>query len=120
MTGDEIIFCKLNTIATTQITMGNGKVVKSKGKDTIVVNSKKGKILNHDVLVVLELVQNLLSIGQLIEYDHAVHFEGETCKIYDKLKKKELMVTVHMERHQNFPLTLKRSVILKVKVEDVS
>jgi GAG-pre-integrase domain len=65
----------------------------------------------------------MLSVGQLIEHGHAVYFKGETCKIYDKLeKKRELMVTVHMERHQKFSLTLKsvRSVALKVKVEDVS
>jgi hypothetical protein len=64
MTGDEIIFCNLDTTATTQITMGNGAIVKSKGKCTIVINSKKGKIFNskkgkiliHDVLFVPELV----------------------------------------------------------------
>jgi predicted metal-dependent TIM-barrel fold hydrolase len=65
----------------------------------------------------------MLSVGQLIEHGHAVYFKGETCKIYDKLeKKRELMVMVHMERHQKISLTLKsvRSVVLKVKVEDVS
>jgi len=109
MTGDETIFCKLDTTATTQITMGNGAVVKSKGKGTIAVNSKKGRILIHDVLFVPELAQNLLSVGQLIEHGHAVHFEGKTCKIYDKLeKKRELMVTVCMERHRNFPLSQTR------------
>jgi hypothetical protein len=89
MTSDESIFCKLDTTATTQITMGNGAVVNSKGKDTIVVNSKKGRMLIHDVLLVPELAQNLLSVGQLIEHGHAVHFEGEICKIYDKLKNKK-------------------------------
>jgi hypothetical protein len=69
--------------------MGNGAVVKSKGKCMIVVNFKNGKILIHDVLLVPELAQNLLSVGQLIKHDHAVHFEGETCKIYDKLEKKK-------------------------------
>jgi hypothetical protein len=107
MTGDESIFCELDTTATTQITMGNGAVVKSKGKGTIAVNSKKGKMLIRDVLLVPELAQNLLRVGQLIEHGHAVHFEGEACKIYDKLEnKRELMATVTMERHRNFPLSL--------------
>jgi hypothetical protein len=74
MTGDESIFCELDTTATTQITMGNGAVVKSKGKGTIAVNSKKGKMLIRDVLLVPELAQNLLSVGQLIEHGHAAHF----------------------------------------------
>ncbi|KAJ4764255.1 polyprotein [Rhynchospora pubera] len=123
MTGDESIFCKLDTTATTQITMGNGAVVKSKGKGTIAVNSKKGRMLIHDVLLVPDLAQNLLSVGQLIEHGHAVHFEGETCKIFDKVEnKRELMAVVNMERHRNFPLTLKSAngVALKVDVEDLS
>jgi hypothetical protein len=78
--------------------MDNGAVVKSKDKSMIAVNFKKCRMLIHDVLFVLKLAQNLLSIGQLIEYGHAIHFERETCKIYDKLEnQRELMVTVHME-----------------------
>jgi hypothetical protein len=37
MTGDESIFYKFDTTVTTQITMGNGAVVKSKRKRTFVV-----------------------------------------------------------------------------------
>jgi hypothetical protein len=43
--------------------MGNGVVVKSKDKNMIAVNIKKGRMLIHDVLFVLKLAQNLLSIG---------------------------------------------------------
>ena len=52
MTRDESLFCKLDTTITTQITMGNDLVVKSKGKGTIVIASKKGI---HDVLLVPDL-----------------------------------------------------------------
>jgi hypothetical protein len=78
--------------------MGNGAVVKSKDKSMIAINFKKGRMLIDDVLFVLKLAQNLLSIGQLIEHGHAIHFERETCTIYDKLEnQRELMVTMHME-----------------------
>jgi hypothetical protein len=58
MTGNESIFCKFDTTVTTQIIMGNGAVVKSKGKGTIAMASKNGKILIHDVLFVPDLAQN--------------------------------------------------------------
>ena len=55
MTGDKSIFCKLDKNDTTRITMGNGAVVKSNGRGTIAVDSKKGKLLIHDVLFVPDL-----------------------------------------------------------------
>jgi hypothetical protein len=45
------------------------------------------------------------------------------CKIYDKVEnKREVMTVVNMEREKKFPLTLRptRSVALKVGVKDVS
>jgi hypothetical protein len=55
MTGYEIIFCKLDMTVTTQIIMGNDAVVKSKEKLTIMVASKKDRILIHDVLFMSDL-----------------------------------------------------------------
>jgi hypothetical protein len=63
MTGYESIFCKLDTTVITQITMGNGAIMKSKGKRMIAMTSKKGRMLIHDVLFVLDLAQNLLGVG---------------------------------------------------------
>jgi GAG-pre-integrase domain len=123
MTRYESIFCKLDTTITTQITMCNGAVMKSKGKRTIAVTSKKGRMLIHDVLFVPDLAQNLLGVGQLIEHGHTVHFEGVTCKIYDKVEnKRELMAVVYMKWNRKFSLTLRpvRSVALKVDVGDLS
>lgn len=123
MMEDASIFYKLDTTTTTQITMGNSAVVKSKGKETIAVASKKGRMLIHDVLLVPDLAQNLRSVGQLIEHGHVVHFEGVMCRIYDKVKnKRELMTVVNMEKNRNSPLILKliRGVALKVCVEDMS
>jgi hypothetical protein len=45
------------------------------------------------------------------------------CKIYDKVEnKREVMTVVNMERKNNFPLALRptRSVALKVGVKDMS
>jgi GAG-pre-integrase domain len=75
------------------------------------------------VLLVLDLVQNLLSVGQLIDHGHAIHFESVMCKIYDKVdNKRGLMTVVNMERNINFSLTLRptRGIALKVNVGDLS
>ena len=86
--------------------MCNGTVVKSKRKDRITVVSKKGCMSIHEVLYVLDLTQNLLSVGQFIDLCLAAYFEGGWCKICDKIEnKRELKVNVRMEKNRNFPLT---------------
>ena len=67
--------------------MNNGMVVKLKRKGMIVISSKKGQMLTYDILLyVPNLAQNLLSVRQLIKHSHAIHFEDEWCKIYDKIE----------------------------------
>jgi hypothetical protein len=51
MTGDETRFFKLDSAVTAQIVIGNCAVVKSKGKCTIAINFKNGRILIHDALL---------------------------------------------------------------------
>ncbi|RDX73149.1 hypothetical protein CR513_47281, partial [Mucuna pruriens] len=46
----------------------------SKGKGTIMVETKK---------------ENLLSIGQMMEKGYALHFEGDICTIYDNYNKRQ-------------------------------
>lgn len=63
--------------------MGNGVVVKSEGKCIVVVQTKKGTRMIKDVLYVPSLDQNLLSVPQMMENGYTIHFEGNTCAIYD-------------------------------------
>ncbi|XP_047335793.1 uncharacterized protein LOC124939357 [Impatiens glandulifera] len=122
MTGDESIFYKIDKSDTTRITMGNGAVVKSNGRGTIAVDSKTSKLLIHDVLFVPDLAQNLLSVGQLMQNNHALYFDDDYCKIFDKKNNIELIAVVKMERNRNFPLNLKPAscASMKTNVEDMS
>lgn len=52
MTNDSSLFCKLDTSVQTPVRMGNGEVLTSKGKGTIVVPTKKGRRFINDVLLV--------------------------------------------------------------------
>lgn len=63
--------------------MGNGVVVKSEGKGTVAVQTRKRTRMIRDVLYVPSLDQNLLSVPQMMENGYTIHFEGDTCSIYD-------------------------------------
>ena len=51
---------------------------------TIVVMSIFGRKCIHDVMHVLDLAHNLLSVGQLMRTGYYVMFDNDECMIYDK------------------------------------
>ncbi|XP_074364151.1 uncharacterized protein LOC141704899 [Apium graveolens] len=84
MTGDITIFTKIDKSITAEVKMGNGILVQARGKSTICIQTKDGIRYINDVLLIPDLDQNLLSVGQLIENGYAAYFEDDTCTIYDK------------------------------------
>ncbi|XP_059670703.1 uncharacterized protein LOC132316214 [Cornus florida] len=84
MTGDKNIFLEIDFSSNSQVRMGNGALVQAKGKCTIAIETKKGRKHIRDVLLVPDLEQNLLSVGQLVEHGYSIHFDEDSCKIYDK------------------------------------
>ncbi|KAF8402904.1 hypothetical protein HHK36_010996 [Tetracentron sinense] len=68
MTGNQSIFVNMDTFTNSQVRMRNGVLVQAKGKGTIAIETKKGAKYIQDVLLVPDLEQNLLSVGQLVEY----------------------------------------------------
>ena len=69
MTGNKEIFVKIDASTTSQVKMGNGALVQANGRGTIAIETKKGRRFIEKVLLVPDLDQNLLSLGQLL--DHA-------------------------------------------------
>lgn len=61
--------------------LGNGDLVKVKGKWVIEVETKKDSRIIWVVMHVPDLDQNLLSFGQLLENDYSPHFEDDICVI---------------------------------------
>ncbi|KAK2966032.1 hypothetical protein RJ640_012291 [Escallonia rubra] len=105
-----------------KIIMGNGSIVKAKGKGTIAIQAKEATKYIRDVLLLPDLEQNLLSVGQLVEHGYMVHFEDNGCKIYDKRDGKKVMANVKMEKSRNFPISFHypRYNALKVEVKNES
>ena len=62
---------------------GNCEYILVIGKGTIVIESLTCLKLVYDVLFVLDIDQNLLSVGQLADKGFKVHFEDKNCIIKD-------------------------------------
>nr|KYP36723.1 hypothetical protein KK1_042152 [Cajanus cajan] len=101
MAKDASIFKDIDESVKVKVRMGNDTVVESKGKGTIMVETKKGTRLITDVLLVPNLKENLLSIDQMMEKGYTLHFEGDTCKIYDSKNGKNL---VHHSRTKHIAI----------------
>ncbi|KAE8687773.1 aspartate and glycine-rich protein-like [Hibiscus syriacus] len=67
MTHDKELFRDLKPTNITKVRIGNGDYICVKGKGIISIASYAGTKLIQDVLFVPKIVQNLLSVGQLIE-----------------------------------------------------
>ncbi|KAK2372699.1 ARM REPEAT PROTEIN INTERACTING WITH ABF2 [Trifolium repens] len=120
MARDESIFKDIDDSVKVKVRLGNAVVVKSKGKDTAIVETKKGTRFIKDVLLVPNLKENLLSIGQMMKKGYTLHFEGDTCSIYDNSHKRHGIVKVKMEkRNRSFPINFKYTSIPQSDMEDM-
>lgn len=84
MCEDKNIFVQIDTTINPKVRMGNGAVAEAKGKGTIAINTKSGVKYIRDVLLVPDLKENLLSVGQLLEHDYCLVFEDNMCRIFEK------------------------------------
>ena len=53
-------------------------------KGIIAIDTKKGKRHVKEVLLVPKIDWNLFSISQMMKKGYSLHFEGDSCTIYDK------------------------------------
>jgi len=118
MAKDESIFKDIDDSVKVKVRLGNGLVVESKGKGTVMVETKKGTRFIKDVLLVPNLKENLLSIGQMLEKGYIIHFEGDTCSIFDNSHKRQEIAKIKMKkRNKSFPISFKYTTNTAFKVE---
>jgi len=65
---------------------------------------KKVKKFIKDILLVPNLKENLLSIGQMMENEYSFHFEKDTCKTYGNRMLEVGQVKME-ERNKSFPIS---------------
>ena len=84
ITRDKSIFVDLDEFTKIEVKIKNGVIIQAQGLETIGVQTKQGMKFIHNVLFILDLDQNLLSLGQLYEYKYALNFDDYECCIYDE------------------------------------
>jgi len=83
------------------------------------VETKNGTKFINDVLLVPNLKENLLSIGQMMDNGYSLHFEKDACKIYDS-RKIEIGQVKMEKRNRRFPICFKpiTNIAMKAEVDD--
>jgi hypothetical protein len=114
MTGNKDLLSCIDSLISSDITLGNNSLVKVQGKGTVPILTKQNvkKDINN-VYHVLDLKHNLLSVGQLIEHGYKVLFEGASCRIYDKTPNIKLISEICMTQNRIFPLTLRTTNLIQ-------
>lgn len=103
MARDTGIFTSLDRAVRTKVKLGNGEIVQARGRGTISVYTSKGPKLIHDVLLIPDLDQNLLSVAQLMKRGYSVSFKNNGCIILDANNSE--FVKVEMSDN-SFPISL--------------
>ncbi|XP_016755279.1 uncharacterized protein [Gossypium hirsutum] len=83
ITPDAGIFKSLDRSCKTKVKVGNGHFIKAEGKGDVLIRTPIGNKLISNVLLVLEIDRNLLSIAQLLEKGYSIEFKGNECQISD-------------------------------------
>nr|KYP69004.1 Retrovirus-related Pol polyprotein from transposon TNT 1-94 [Cajanus cajan] len=104
MAKDQSIFVDIDNSVKVKVRLGNDTMMESQGKRTIMVETKKGTRFIKDVLLVSNLKENLLSIGQMMKNGYSLHFERDICKIYNS-KRVEIGQVKMEKRNRSFPLS---------------
>ncbi|KAG8496284.1 hypothetical protein CXB51_009218 [Gossypium anomalum] len=94
MTSDVAIFKSIDRSFKTRVKVGNGHFIKAEGKGDVLIDTPTGTKLVSNVLLVLEIDRNLLSIAQLLEKGYSAVFKGKECLISDLNRSKLMTVTM--------------------------
>lgn len=86
--------------------MGIGDLVQSTGKGTLVIEMKGETRYIKEVMIVLGLDENLLSVGQMIEHGYWLVFDNFMVDIYGDRQMEDLLAIVPMKGNRCFPLAL--------------
>ncbi|TXG57334.1 hypothetical protein EZV62_018647 [Acer yangbiense] len=105
MVKDSSLFTSLDNTDRTNVKLGNGEMVQATGKGTVSVHTSNGLKLIHDVLLVPELDQNLLSVAQLLKKGYSCSFKDKYCTIVDSCGVEVVKVGMH---NNSFPLNLEQ------------
>ncbi|XP_016702154.1 uncharacterized protein [Gossypium hirsutum] len=94
MASNERLFKNLDRRFTSKVRVGNGNLIEARGKRDAVISTHSGNKVISDVFYVLDIDQNLLSVGQLIVKGYSLVFKNNSCVVEDSFG--QVLVTVPM------------------------
>ena len=96
MTGDRSKFVTFDENKSWNVTFGNDKVGKIKGKGSVSLNNGRGKA--QDVLFLDRLKANLLSVSQICDKGYEALFRAQDCEVRSSTTGKSFIKGVQTER----------------------
>lgn len=104
MSGDKMLFQRIDEAPNQTIRLGDGKILQVAGVGIIALRSSAGTINTlTNVQYVPNLAHNLLSVGQLMASGYSVEFFSEECVIRD-ISSNTKVAKIHITMHILFPL----------------
>ncbi|XP_020412758.1 uncharacterized protein LOC109947243 [Prunus persica] len=104
MTSHESLLSNIDRSLKCKMKIGIGELVQASGKRTHVIELKNGPRYIQEVMIVLGLDENLLSVGQMIEHGYWLLFGDSMVNIYANRELKELVANVSMKGNRCFPM----------------
>nr|ABW74566.1 integrase [Boechera divaricarpa] len=122
MTGTKSSFKELDESHKLKVKLGNDKEVQVEGRGVVAVHNGHGNLkLIYGVYYIPDLAHNLLSVGQMVENNCSVLFDGNECVIKEK-KSGVTLAMVKKTSNNLYPLEMSsvETKALVAKVSDIS
>nr|XP_008368289.1 uncharacterized protein LOC103431893 [Malus domestica] len=104
MTSTESLLINIDMSIRCKVKMGTWDLVDSIGKGTLVVETKRGTRYIPKVMIIPDLDENILSVGQMVEYGYWLVFGDFMACIFGDRELQNHVATVQMTGNRCFPL----------------
>ncbi|XP_038704724.1 uncharacterized protein LOC120000671 [Tripterygium wilfordii] len=115
MFGNKDFFYFIQFGVSSNIRLGNGEVVESKGKGRVKIITDGGMKFINNVLFVPSLRHNLLSVGHMIENGYKLVFKGSGYLIYERECDENELMFIQIKNHMNFMVDFKSEELMALK-----
>ncbi|KAM1057956.1 hypothetical protein ACFX2A_031837 [Malus domestica] len=104
MTSMEDLLVNIDRNVKAKVQVSTGVLVKVAGKGTLVIKIMKGMRYIKEVMLVPDLAENLLSVGQMTKHGYFLLFRNYRVDVFDDRSLSNLVVSVKQKGNRWFPL----------------
>ncbi|CAN6561320.1 unnamed protein product [Malus baccata var. baccata] len=120
MTLMEDLLVNIDRNVKAKVQVSTGVLVEVAGKGTLVIKTMKGMRYIKEVMLVPDLAENLLSVGQMTKHDYFLLFRNYRVDVFDDRSLSNLVVSVKQKGNRWFPLifSTNKELTLRTNVQD--